>query len=170
MGRQITLQRGFDITGADERTAGIPVISSGGVSGYSEVALIKGPGVVIGRKGTLGTVHYCETDYWPHDTTLWVRDFGDSLPRFVYHMLRHLRLEHLDTGTANPTLNRNQVHPLTVRWPNRGRQMHIASALDRASAKWERMTLAIQKAAGHLKEYRLALITAAVTGQMDVGA
>lgn len=76
-----------------------------------------GPGVVIGRKGTLGRVHYVEGPFWPHDTTLWVRDFKGNVPRFVYYAMQGMDTVALNVGSASPTLNRNDVHPLPVMWP-----------------------------------------------------
>jgi type I restriction enzyme, S subunit len=84
IGDVITLQRGFDITLKDQETGNVPVISSSGITSYHNKAIRKGPGVVIGRKGTLGTVFYSENDYWPHDTTLWVKDFHGNDPKYVY--------------------------------------------------------------------------------------
>ena len=60
---QAPLQRGFDITQKTTVTGDIPVISSGGISYYTEKGMVKGPGVVVGRKGTLGSVYYSESDY-----------------------------------------------------------------------------------------------------------
>ena len=78
IGDQVMLQRGIDITLKDQRPGRIPVISSGGVSSYHETAAAKGPGVILGRKGTIGTVFFIKTDYWPHvlyrtknETELW---------------------------------------------------------------------------------------------------
>ena len=117
LGRLIRLQRGIDITGASENDSGTPVFSSGGHTGFTDLPGIKGPGVIIGRKGTLGTVHYSAGNYWPHDTTLWVKEFNSNYPRFVYYYLFHMKLEQYDVGAANPTLNRNHIHPLTVSFP-----------------------------------------------------
>ena len=88
IGDQITLQRGVDITKKTARPGEVPVISSGGTSTYHDTAISEGPGVVIGRKGTLGTVFWSEGPYWPHDTTLWVKDFKGNDPRFVYYFLQ----------------------------------------------------------------------------------
>ena len=168
LGRLIKLQRGIDITGASEQTEGFPVFSSGGLSGYSGAAMVKGPGVIVGRKGTLGTVHYSSGDYWPHDTTLWVKEFRGNLPRFVYYYLIHMRLERYDVGAANPTLNRNHVHPVPVSFPDVETQEKIVSFLDemlqRDRTLLERVVVSITK----LNEYRTALISAAVTGKIDV--
>lgn len=131
IGHQITLQRGFDITKAEQRTGDVPVISSGGISSYHDTPMVHGPGVILGRKGTLGTVFYVEEDFWPHDTTLWVKDFFGNDPRFVYYFFRAIAddLRRLNVGTSNPTLNRNHVHPLRTLWPSLHVQSTIAAIL-----------------------------------------
>ncbi|MCB9473667.1 MAG: restriction endonuclease subunit S [Candidatus Delongbacteria bacterium] len=129
------LQRGFDITKKDQRPGEYPVVSSGGVSSYHDEPKVKGPGVVIGRKGTLGTVHYIPTDYWPHDTTLWVKDFKGNDPRFVGYLLKTMRLKRFDTGAANPTLNRNIVHGEKIVVPPKGQQVEIGEALETVESK-----------------------------------
>lgn len=129
LGDQITLQRGFDITQKHMNEGNVPVISSGGIMGHHDVAKVNGPGVVIGRKGTLGTVHYIQNNYWPHDTTLWVKDFKGNLPKFVYYFLQTLNLQRFDVGSANPTLNRNHVHPIPVKWPELALQEEIVNIL-----------------------------------------
>ena len=115
LGDMITLQRGFDITKNEQDDGVYPVVSSSGISSYHSKYMVKGPGVVIGRKGTLGTAFYVPQDFWPHDTSLWVKDFKGNDPYYVYCLLSSLHLEKLDSGSANPTLNRNYVHQIHVR-------------------------------------------------------
>jgi type I restriction enzyme S subunit len=129
------LQRGFDITKKDQRPGDYPVVSSGGVSSYHDEPKVKGPGVVIGRKGSLGTVHYIPKDYWPHDTTLWVKDFKGNNPRFVAYLLETMRLKRFDTGAANPTLNRNIVHGEKIAIPPKDQQVEIGEALEAVESK-----------------------------------
>ncbi|MGQ4358782.1 restriction endonuclease subunit S [Streptomyces sp. SAS_272] len=129
VGDVVTLQRGFDITKAQQNPGEVPVVSSGGISSYHDVAMVKGPGVVMGRKGTLGKVFYLDHDYWPHDTTLWVKDFKGNDPRFVYFFLGTLNFLSMDVGSSNPTLNRNHVHPVPVNWPSLREQQGIAAVL-----------------------------------------
>ena len=130
-GDVVTLQRGFDITKAQQVLEGdVPVVSSGGISSFHNVAAQEGPGVVMGRKGTLGRVFYLDGPYWPHDTTLWVKDFKGNLPRFVYYALLGIDTKSFDVGSSNPTLNRNHVHPLPVHWPSTlAEQERIAGVL-----------------------------------------
>src|SRR5205807_2057732 len=106
VGDVVTLQRGFDITKAAQSDGPYPVISSSGPTSTHSTFKVRPPGVVIGRKGSLGGVYFCDTPFWPHDTTLWVTDFHDNDPRFVFYWLQTLRLGRYDVGAANPALNR----------------------------------------------------------------
>jgi hypothetical protein len=73
LGQALTFQRGFDITKSEQRLGPYPVFSSSGAKSTHSNYMVRGPGVIIGRKGSLGTVFYSEGDYWPHDTALWVK-------------------------------------------------------------------------------------------------
>ncbi|ASU22568.1 hypothetical protein CCZ37_08150 [Vibrio qinghaiensis] len=127
IGAQVTLQRGFDITKKQQIPGDIPVVSSGGIASYHNEAKVDGPGVVLGRKGSLGTVFYLDCPFWPHDTSLWVKDFKGNNPHFVYYFFTSIaeKLKGMDVGAANPALNRNHVHPMEVLWPIRDVQDDI---------------------------------------------
>lgn len=129
LGDFLTLQRGFDITKKEQRPGPYWVISSSGPSSRHAEHRVRGPGVVIGRKGSLGGVYFSQADFWPHDTTLWVKDFKGNEPLFTYYLLKTLGLERFDVGAANPTLNRNHLHLLSVSAPSRPEQRRIAAVL-----------------------------------------
>ena len=139
IGQQATLQRGFDITKAEQREGKVPVISSGGVASYHDTVAVAGPGVVLGRKGVVGSVYFVQEDYWPHDTSLWVKDFHGNYPRFVYYFFKSVapQIAKMDVGSANPTLNRNHVHPMPVVWPPLAQQKAIAGVLGALDDKIE---------------------------------
>lgn len=140
IGEQLTLQRGFDITKATQLPGNVPVISSGGTNSYHSTAMVKGPGVVLGRKGIVGSVYFVNRDYWPHDTTLWIKNFhgNDELFAYYFFLAKAKELAQLDVGSANPTLNRNHVHPIKVQWPSLYEQKLIGRLL---GALDERITL-----------------------------
>jgi len=130
LGEAVTFQRGFDITKAEQTPGEVPIVSSSGVSSTHNKSKVTGPGVIIGRKGTLGTVHFIRQDYWPHDTTLWVKDFKGNNPQFIAYFVRTLKLETFDTGSSNPTLNRNHLHKINVIFPKEPKtQRKIAAIL-----------------------------------------
>jgi type I restriction enzyme, S subunit len=166
--RAFVLQRGVDTTKEAQTEGIVPVVSSGGIASYHNVALAKAPGVLVGRKGTIGKVHYVEQDYWPHSTALWVINFYKNHPRFVFYKLLSMKLENLDTGSSNPTLNRNLVHPIETSWPPKIEQIEIANFLDSYSKKFNGIKIKIDEQIEKLQEYRRSLITAAVTGKLDI--
>lgn len=136
LGDLALFQRGFDITKSAQSKGGtIPVVSSGGVKSFHDVAAVSGPGVVIGRKGSIGSVHYVESDYWPHDTTLWCTDFLGNLPKFVFYRLQLVDMKRLDSGAANPALNRNFLHAEVISWPNVDEQQQIVEILEAIDRK-----------------------------------
>ncbi len=125
----VFFQRGFDITQAQQKPGPYPVISSSGVTSFHDEFKASGPGVVIGRKGTLGSIHFTAGDYWPHDTTLWSKDFKENSPRFIYYFLHTLDFKRFDVGNSNPTLNRNHIHDIPITIPPCPIQDSIASIL-----------------------------------------
>ena len=149
----VYFQRGFDITQAQQRSGIVPVISSSGITSYHDESKVAGPGVVIGRKGTLGSIHFTQVDYWPHDTTLWSKDFKGNDPRFVYYYLHTLNFRRFDVGNSNPTLNRNHIHDLLTSIPPPRVQASIADILssydDLIENNLRRMTL-LENSARHL--------------------
>ena len=129
LGEILTFQRGFDITKKEQVEGEVPIVSSSGITSFHNEYKVKSPGVVIGRKGTLGTVHFINQNFWAHDTTLWVKDFKGNDPRFIYYFLKTLHLELFDTGSSNPTLNRNHLHKIKVIFPEYDIQKKIAAIL-----------------------------------------
>jgi type I restriction enzyme S subunit len=169
LGKKITLQRGYDITKDLQTEGNVPVVSSGGISSYHDIAPCRGPGVVVGRKGSAGAIHWIDCPYWPHDTTLFVSEFKKNLPRFVYYKLLSMDLIGFDTGSANPTLNRNNIHPELVSWPaSLAEQRSIVAHLDEKCGKIDQLKAKAERGIELLKERRSALISAAVTGKIDV--
>ncbi len=129
LGEVLTLQRGFDLPERMREEGEIPIVSSSGISGYHSEAKVAAPGVVTGRYGTLGEVFYLRDDFWPLNTTLWVKDFKGNHPRFVSYLLRTLNFARQNAAGAVPGVNRNALHLLAIRLPPRPIQERIASIL-----------------------------------------
>lgn len=110
----LLLQRGFDLPKKKRRLGSVPVYASTGVVGMHDQYKVKAPGIVTGRSGSLGKVIFVEDDFWPLNTTLWVKEFRNVTPFFAYYLLSELGLEGYNSGAAVPTLNRNDIHGLPV--------------------------------------------------------
>jgi type I restriction enzyme S subunit len=110
----VVLQRGYDLP-ATQRTPGIyPVLSAGGLTGTHCEFKVRGPGVTTGRSGQLGAVYFVHEDFWPLNTSLYVKEFRASSPLHAYFLLQTLDFDSFNAGSAVPTLNRNHVHNLPV--------------------------------------------------------
>lgn len=131
------LQRGFDLP-HDKRIAGeISIIASNGFAGYHNVAKVKGPGVTTGRSGKLGNSFYIEKDFWPLNTSLWVKDFKKNNPFFIYLLLSQIDFSSFNAGSSVPTLNRNHVHSLIVCCPPKKQQEQISTIIQSLDGKIE---------------------------------
>ncbi len=129
LGDVLTLQRGYDLPERDRREGNVPIVTSSGITGYHDTAKVDGPGVVTGRYGTLGEVYFVKEDFWPHNTTLFVKDFKGNDPLFVKYFLGTLGLGVQSAAAAVPGLNRNALHLLPVRIPSLSTQRKIAAIL-----------------------------------------
>lgn len=129
MGEVVNFQRGFDLPKDKMRNGEYPVAGSNGVIGWHSEYTTKGPGVTIGRSGNIGTPHFYKSNYWAHNTSLFVKDFKGNDPLFIYYFLKTIDFKQLNTGSAVPTLNRNHVHDLQVLFPPIEEQKRIAGVL-----------------------------------------
>ena len=126
-----------------DRKYGIfPVISSAGFVGVHNNHLVNKPGVVIGRKGTVGNVTYSENPFWAIDTAFYVADEPEIRDiRFVYFMLKTLGLNQMNSDSAVPGLNRDNAHALPIVIPPIQIQREIADHLQMLD---DRITLLLE--------------------------
>lgn len=150
-----TLQRGKDLTKAEFRDGTVPVAGSNGIIGYHDTAITKAPGITVGRSGSAGKVTVYEEDFWPHNTSLYVRDFHGNDPHFAGFLLGSLNLARFKTGASVPTLDRNSFKTLPILVPPLPEQKkiaHILSTVQRAIEAQERIiqtTTELKKALMH---------------------
>jgi type I restriction enzyme S subunit len=152
LGELAPLQRGVDLPSTQLADGPYPVVYSNGVMNFHSKAIARGPGVVTGRSGTLGKVHYVEQDFWPHNTSLWVTRFNGNSPRFIYYLYQSVGFDRFASGSGVPTLNRNDAHAFRVAAPRaRSEQAAIAGVLSDADALIESLEQLLAKKR-HLKQ------------------
>ncbi|MEN9446377.1 MAG: hypothetical protein RL728_889 [Bacteroidota bacterium] len=144
------LQRGFDLPVDNIVQGEYPVVFSNGILKFHNEFKSKGPGVVTGRSGTIGKVTYVEENFWPHNTSLWVTDFKNNYPKFVYYFYYSYNLERFGTGSGVPTLNRNDVHIQLEKFPPFPEQQKIAIFLTSVDEKLQ----ALKKKKILLEQYK----------------
>jgi type I restriction enzyme, S subunit len=166
--RLSTLHRGYDLTEIERDVGPYPVVTSGGIAGNHSVFMAKGPGVVTGRYGSTGTFFYIDQDYWPHNTTLFVSDFHGNHPRYVWYALQTVDFEGYSAKAAVPGIDRNDLHTIEVAVPPVLEQIAVAGFLDRQTALMDHLVAKAQRFIDLMREHRTALISAAITGKIDV--
>lgn len=104
----IDLKYGKALKQEDRSGSGYPVVASSGIVGLHKDYLVQGPGIVIGRKGTLGKVYFMEDNFYPIDTSYFIqtKTAGSNLI-FEYYLLKSLDFANMNSDSAVPGLNRN---------------------------------------------------------------
>jgi len=110
----LELAYGKALKASDRTTGSIPVYGSGGITGYHNEHLVDGPSVIVGRKGTVGSLYWEDRPFFPIDTVFYVKPKAPL--SFCYYLLKTLGLEGMNTDAAVPGLNRNNVYRLLVMW------------------------------------------------------
>ena len=134
----VSLQRGHDLPEPKRIAGNVPVMGSFGLTGWHNTAKCKGPGVTIGRSGaSFGVVGYTDKPYWPLNTALYVTDFRDNDERYVYYLLKTIDFTAYNTGSAQPSLNRNHLVNIPINLPHPAEQRAIAAVLGALDNKIE---------------------------------
>ena len=130
IGNILQMQRGYDLPSSQMKEGNIPVVGSNGIVGYHNTSKCILPTITIGRSGSAGKVHYYEEPTWVHNTALYLTDFKENNPKYLYYLLQLLHLEKLCGSSVIPSLNRNVVYPMVVNFhEDRHEQDAIANIL-----------------------------------------
>lgn len=133
LGDVLSLEYGMPLPSRERDPLGmVPVAGSNGLDGRHNRARVPSPGIVVGRKGSAGSVYWSDKDFWPIDTTYYVVPKVSLEMRWAYYLLSHLRLRSLATSTGVPGLNRNDVYALEIGFPSVSEQRRIVDLLDKA--------------------------------------
>lgn len=163
-GAVVTLQRGFDLPASARRPGDVVVMSSSGPHGHHDESPVAGPGVITGRSGTIGVVHYTDEPFWPLNTTLWVSNFHGNEPRYVRYLLQSMHLAEHAGGSTVPSLNRNVLAKFPVHMPTNAEQQRIVDRLEAA----EVASKAARVTAEALGTLRSNLLTVLLSGEHEI--
>jgi len=109
--------------------AGIPIFGTGGISGYTNVALYEGPSVILGRKGTIDKVQRSAGPFWAIDTTFYTTPKQNFDWSWLYYVLSSFDLRKLNEASGVPSLSRGSLEALDVAAPPLQEQKKIAAIL-----------------------------------------
>ena len=145
LGERIELAYGRGLREEDREPGDIDVYGSNGVVGSHTRALVSGPGILVGRKGTVGAIHYASDPFWPIDTVYYVAPRrGDNL-RFLHHLLNYLPLKFMNAATGVPGLSRRDAYSLLGVFPRVEEQAAIARILDAVDTSLKRTREAVEQ-------------------------
>lgn len=161
LGNVAELQRGFDLPSSKRIDGDIPIVSSGGFSGYHNVSKAKPPGIVTGRYGSIGNVYFIEEDFWPLNTSLWVKDFHGNEPLFIYYLLTSFDFKKFSDKTGVPGVNRNDLHAVKVFVPPNIEQIKVAKIL----STWDKAISTTECLIDNSKRQKKALMQQLLTGK-----
>lgn len=161
---RLNLEYGRALPSQKRQVGDVRVYGSNGPVGSHNVEWLTPPGIVVGRKGTVGAVHYAATPFWPIDTAYYVRLLSnkDNL-RYVFHLLQYLPLRLLNAATGVPGLSRRDAFALRGMFPPHAEQIAIAGVLDDVGAVIADVTAAREKAVECKRAMAQSLLTRGLT-------
>lgn len=137
IGNEIELIYGRSLPKTKRIEGEYPVYGSGGITGAHNEALVKGPGIIVGRKGTVGSIYYENKDYFPIDTVYYIKESHKYDLKFMYYFLKTQSLDKMNSHSAVPGLNREEVYKKEISIPQIKEQKAIANILSSLDEKIE---------------------------------
>ena len=109
----------------------------GGIVGWHNIPISADPGIIIGRKGSVGTVYYSSKPFYCIDTAYYIKPSRNYHLKFLYYLLKNLKLDRLNSDSAVPGLNRDNAYSQTFYLPPLDAQKKIAWILSAFDDKIE---------------------------------
>ncbi len=162
LGDVVELNYGKALKKEDRRDGEYPVFGSSGIVGTHDAALVKGPGIIVGRKGNVGSVFWCDDDFFVIDTAYFVTS---PLPlRFLFYVLPTLNF--INSDAAVPGLSRNQAYTLELLVP----PTSLLEKFCELAGTFEQQAATLQRQNQNLRRTRDLLLPRLLSGQIDVEA
>jgi type I restriction enzyme S subunit len=160
LGEVVELLYGKALKQGDRMEGNVPVYGSSGVVGYHDTPMVNGPGIIVGRKGNVGTVHWSDVSFFPIDTVFYVRT---SLP--LYYVYYNLRTQNFISGDAAvPGLNRNQAYSLLMLVP----APDVLNQFSELTGNFFASIRNLQLRNANLRQTRDLLLPKLISGELDI--
>jgi len=157
----------FNIEADEEKI--YPVIGGNGIAGFSAKYNIVKPTIAIGRVGALcGNVHVISQKAWITDNAIFLTNWREFDIKYLALLLQAMNLNHKASQNAQPLITGGLIKDQIAVIPLFSEQQTIVSYVSQETANIDALITKIREGIDKLKEYRTALISAAVTGKIDV--
>lgn len=164
----LTIRNGRDYKQVEVESGGYPVYGSGGVFKRSSKYLFDGSSVLFGRKGTIDKPLVVSGKFWTVDTMFYseINTFHEA--KYIYYQASMFPFSLLSTSTALPSMTQEDLLNLGFVSPPLTEQQEIVEYLKIKLDRFEVLISKVEQSIILSKERRIALISAAVTGKIDV--
>lgn len=160
LGDVIELAYGKGLKKTDRAEGNVPVYGSSGVVGYHDMELVKGPGIIVGRKGNVGSVHWSDSDFFPIDTVFYVKT-----KLSLYYVFYNLQTQNfINTDAAVPGLSRNQAYLLPFLVPS----YSILKQFEEMIEPFFALLMNMKDKVEVLRRTRDLLLPKLISGELDV--
>ena len=167
LGDILPIQYGKGLVEANrDKNGQVPVYGSSGIVGSHNQAFTSKATLIVGRKGSVGSVYYSPIPCWPIDTTYFVEESNNVDLRFFLYLLSFLQLGRLDKSTAVPGLSRDDYNAVEVTIAPFAEQQRIVAAIEQQFTLLDAGLAALRQAQAKLKHYRASVLKAAVEGKL----
>ena len=161
VGMILELAYGKALKATDRNEGDVPVYGSGGVTGSHDKSLVDGPSIIVGRKGTVGSLYWEDKAFYPIDTVFYVKPLIAPLT-YCYYLLQTLGLDGMNTDAAVPGLNRENAYQLKVILP----PSSLLERFDEYVSMLRRRIFTASEEISHLSSARDALLPRLMSGQL----
>ncbi len=163
---EMTFQRGFDLPKSKFECGKIPVVGSTSVLGFHNVFKVNGSGIVTGRSGSLGLFQFIQTDFWPHNTSLFIKNFKGHSIYFIHQLLLTLDFSKLNSGGAIPSLNRNTLSSIPIIIPN----LEIENKFEEVIYPYYQLKNSIEHKLDSVLELKSMMLPRLISSQIEINA
>jgi type I restriction enzyme, S subunit len=165
LGKILPISYGKSLTKERRDESGTyPVFGSSGKVGQHNQAVTNKPSLIIGRKGSVGEVHYSKSPCWPIDTVYYAEEQEGFCLKFFEYLLKGLNLYKLDRSTAVPGLSRDDYNVVEVAIAPYDQQKNIVAEIEKQFSRLDEAVANLKRAKANLKRYKAAVLKAAVEG------
>ena len=163
IGDMIELAYGKALKSTDRQEGSVPVYGSGGITGYHNEALVPHGAIIVGRKGTVGSLYWEDEPFFPIDTTFYVKPKAVPMT-YCFYVMKTLGLDKMNTDAAVPGLNRENVYRLELVNPSTS----VLNAFDRLVSRIREAMRANENSSQSLAELRDTLLPKLLSGDISV--